>query len=198
MWQPTSATGGFDGRIVFVNDLQEYVVPATTLAKYARLVSRLRQTGKPLFGLFGGYFTLLLRKVGLGSFSTAVGYGEYRDSSYHVGGQAVRRYYLPRLHRYFSDTEAESLLAVINDQSFRCTCSVCRRARRLTNFTPQELLDHFLNVRGSEIETAATADLGNLLREIDETRRIIERRPAIPFDRYSHLRSWAEALQSFV
>lgn len=188
---------GFDGLIVFINDLQEYTAPATALAKYATLVALLRGQTKPLFGLFGGYFTLLLRKVGLGSFSNAVGYGEYRDSGYHVGGQSVRRYYIPRLHRYFTDTEAESILSIIRDGAFRCTCGVCRRIRPLTNYTAQELLDHFLNARLSEIERASAADLGDLLDEIDDTGASLQRYRAIPPDRYSHLRAWSDALRSF-
>lgn len=188
---------GFDGLIVFVNDLREYVAPATTLTKYARLVVSLRDQGKPLFGLFGGYFTLMLRKVGLGCFSNAVGYGEYRDSGYHEGGQAVRRYYIPRLHRYFSDTDAESLLSIVRDSGFRCACNICRRTRPLTDFTSQELLDHFLNVRISEIEQAAAQGLGDLVDELDETRARLERYRAIPPDRCSHLRAWVEALKEF-
>jgi hypothetical protein len=190
------ADPGFDGLIVFVNDLQEYAAPATTLRKYAGLVALLQDLGKPLFGLFGGYFTLLLRKIGLGCFSNAVGYGEYRDSGYHVGGQAVRRYYIPKLHRYFTDTDAQTLQNIVGGALLRCACAVCRRRRPLTDFTSQELLDHFLITRLTEIQQAGPTDLSNLLDELDETRATLENYP-IPFDRYSHLREWVEALRPF-
>ncbi len=188
---------GFDGLIIFLNDLQEYFAPSTALAKYARLVTLLQDNGKPLFGLFGGYFTLLLRKIGLGCFSNAVGYGEYRDSGYHEGGQAVRRYYIPKLHRYFTDTDAETLVNIVRGGLLRCACVVCRRRRPLTDFTSQELLDHFLNVRLTEIQQAEVTDLSNLLDELDQTRVTLEDYP-IPFDRYSHMREWVEALRAFV
>ncbi len=187
---------GFDGLIVFVNNLQEYLAPASTLAKYGRLVVRLRRLGKPLFGLFGGYFTLLLRKVGMGCFSNAVGYGEYRDSGYHEGGQAVRRYYVPRLHRYFTDIEAQNLQATVGGAFLRCDCDTCRRRRPLTNYTSQELLDHFLKTRLSEIQRADASDLDDLIAELDATATALEDYP-IPFDRYSHLREWATALRPF-
>jgi hypothetical protein len=190
------ADAGFDGLIVYVNDLQEYLAPSTTLNKYANLVAVLQGLGKPLFGLFGGYFTLLLRKIGLGCFSNAVGYGEYRDSGYHQGGQAVRRYYIPKLHRYFTDTDAETLLNIVRDGSLRCTCTVCRRRRPLTDFTSQELLDHFLNARMSEIQTARADGLPDLLEELADTLVTLEDYP-IPFDRYSHLREWVDALSAF-
>jgi hypothetical protein len=188
--------GEFDGLIVFVNNLQEYIAPSTTLRKYANFVAILQNLGKPLFGLFGGYFTLLLRKIGLGTFSNAVGYGEYRDSGYHEGGQAVRRYYIPRLHRYFTDTDAQTLLNIVGGGLLRCVCDECRRRRPLTNFTAQELLNHFLNTRLAEIQRADTTDLSELLAELDDTRARLERFP-IPFDRYSHLSQWVDALVPF-
>lgn len=188
------ANPGFDGLIVFVNSLQEYLAPAATLAKYADLVALLRGQGKPLFGLFGGYFTLLLRKIGLGCFSNAVGYGEYRDSGYHEGGQAVRRYYIPKLHRYLTDTDAQELLNIVGGGSLRCACPVCRRRRPLTDFTSQELLDHFLNTRLTEIQHAGATDLSNLIEELADTHETLERSP-VPIDRYSHLREWVEALR---
>jgi hypothetical protein len=190
------SNSGFDGLILFVNNLQEYLAPAATLAKYANLVALLRSQEKPLFGLFGGYFTLLLRKIGLGCFSNAVGYGEYRDSGYHEGGQAVRRYYIPTLHRYFTDTDAQELLNIVGGGLLRCACPVCRRRRPLTDFTSTELLDHFLNVRLGEIRQAQAAGLLNLLDELDHTRAALEDYP-IPFDRYSHLREWVEALRPY-
>ena len=187
---------GFDGLIIFLNNLQEYVAPATTLRKYANLVALLQGLGKPLFGLFGGYFTLLLRKVGLGCFSNAVGYGEYRDSGYHEGGQAVKRYYIPKLHRYFTNTDAQELLNIVGGGLLRCTCAVCRRRRPLTDFTSQELLDHFLNTRLTEIQQADGSDLSDLLDELEHTGRAVENY-RMPFDPSSHLRRWVEALRPF-
>jgi hypothetical protein len=191
------ADAGFDALIIYVNNLQEYSASAATLKKYADLVVLLRGIGKPLFGLFGGYFTLLLRKIGLGCFSNAVGYGEYRDSGYHEGGQAVRRYYVPKLHRYFTETDAQSLLNIVRSGLLRCGCAVCTRRRPLTDYASQELLDHFLNTRLTELEQAENTDLSDLLDELDETRRELDSY-RIPFDPCSHLREWVTALRSFV
>ncbi len=187
----------FDGLTIFVNDLQEYVTPRSTLASYARLVQALRQTGKPLFGLFGGYYTLILRKIGLGCFSNGVGYGEYRNSDYYAGGQAVRRYYMPKLHRYFTDTEAQSLLDVVDERWFRCGCNVCAGRRRLTSLASQELLDHFLNVRFDELGHAGANTLEGILDELAQTFSRLRRYRVIPPDRYNHLREWVEALRPF-
>jgi hypothetical protein len=173
--------------------------PRAVLDGYAQLISELRGTGKPLFGLFGGYFTLMLRKIGLGCFSNAVGYGENRDSGYSSGGQAIRRYYIPRLHRYFSDVEAQSLIELVNAPWFRCPCPVCAGGRRVTDLTSQELLEHFLNARYSELIVARERNLEELLDELNQT---VERLRQIEIPRfplpYLHLIQWNAALRTYV
>jgi hypothetical protein len=187
----------FDGVIVFINNLKECEVPTEVLTNYARFVEALAVGNRPLMGLFGGYFTLLLRKIGLGCFSNAVGYGEYRDSGYHEGGQAVRRYYVPKLHRYFTDIEAQSLLDIVNQRWFKCACPVCAGRRSITEFTSQELLDHFLNTRYSELEDARQSALADLLDRLGETVERLSKQRGIPLDRYEHLSRWVEALRQF-
>jgi hypothetical protein len=188
-------TDAFDGLIIFINNLREYEAPTEELKKYIRLVQVLHVGDKPLMGLFGGYFTLLLRKIGLGCFSNAVGYGEYRDSGYHEGGQAIRRYYVPRLHRYFTDIEAQSLVDIVNERSFKCNCPICSRKGSITEFTSQELLDHFLNARYAELEDAQRHSLADLLGQLDETAARLSKYRGILPDRYNHLSRWTQALR---
>jgi hypothetical protein len=188
----------FDGLILFINDLQECKVPTDTLQRYARLVTVLRDVGKPLLGMFGGYFTLMLRKLGLGSFSNAVGYGEYRDSSYREGGQAIRRYYLPSLHRYVTDIEAQSLTDIVNEDWFRCACTVCRSRPQFTDLTSEQLLTHFLNSRFTELQDASRAQLANLITAIDETTARLNALGAVfPRTLYEHLSRWSQTLRPF-
>ncbi len=186
----------FDGLIIFVNDLREYTASQSVLTQYARLVGALGQTQKPLLGLFGGYFTLMLRKIGLGCFSNGIGYGEYRNSGYRAGGQAVRRYYMPKLHRYFTDIEAQSITDIVNEPWILCGCSICEGGRRITDLSSQELLDHFLNIRFAELENARDNDLKSILGELNETSDMLSRHP-IPGSRFEHLSRWATALQPF-
>lgn len=187
----------FDGLIIFINDLREYFAPQSALAQYARLVKALGQTQKPLLGLFGGFFTLMLRKIGLGCFSNGVGYGEYRDSGYHAGGQAVRRYYVPKLHRYFTDIEAQSIVDIVNEPWILCACNICEGSRRITDLTSQELLDHFLNIRLNELEHSRESSLGNILDELDETVGMLSRHVQIPRNNYEHLSRWVTTLRPF-
>ena len=185
----------FDGLIIFFNNLKEYEQPSKILSKYAELVSTLRE--KPLFGLFGGYFTLLLRKIGLPTFSNAVGYGEYRDSGYHAGGQAVRRYYVPALHRYFVDNQAQTLLDIVKEKWLRCTCKVCRGQPKITDLSSQQLLEHFLNARMAEIEEAGQNTLKELTTRLETTLQRLSGHGPIILEYRRHLREWTAALAPF-
>jgi len=187
----------FDGLIIYVNDLHEYLAPRAVLAKYASLVQALEANEKPLLGLFGGYFTLMLRKVGMGCFSNGVGYGEYRDSGYAAGGQAVRRYYIPKLHRYFTDTEAQSILDIVNEKWIRCDCGTCGGRRKITNLTSQQLLDHFLSARLEELKHARDNRLDEVLDGLEETLASLGKQRTLPPDRYEHLGEWVAALRPF-
>jgi hypothetical protein len=51
-----------------------------------------------------------LRKKGLSGFGNGVGYGEWRDSSYHRGGTAEARVYIPKLHRFLDPARAQALV----------------------------------------------------------------------------------------
>ncbi len=190
------ADDNFDGLIIFINDLREYFAPQSVLTQYARLVEALRQTQKPLLGLFGGFFTLMLRKIGLGCFSNGVGYGESRNSGYHAGGQAVRRYYVPKLHRYFTDIEAQSIVDIVNEPWILCRCSMCEGSRRITDLTSQELLDHFLNIRFAELEHAQDNDLTSILDELDETSAMLSGNHLL-IPRYEHLLRWVATLRPY-
>ncbi len=190
------ADDNFDGLIIFINDLREYSAHQSALTQYARLVEALRQTQKPLLGLFGGFFTLMLRKIGLDCFSNGVGYGEYRNSGYYAGGQAVRRYYVPKLHRYFTDIVAQSIVDLVNDPWILCDCTICRNRRRITDLTSQELLDHFLNIRFAELGHARDNDLTSILDELNETSARLSRHHIL-IPRYEHLPRWIAALRPF-
>ena len=103
------------GLILYLNDFQEGRQVVENLSYYVRIVRLLAETGKPVMVLFGGYFAAMLWTQGLRVFSNGVGYGEYRDSGYHAGGQAWKRYYLPALHRYLQVADAEVGRELIHD-----------------------------------------------------------------------------------
>ena len=186
----------FDGLIIYINDLREYFAPQSSLTQYARLVEALSRTNKPLLGLFGGFFTLMLRKIGLSGFSNGVGYGEYRNSGYHSGGQAVRRYYIPKLHRYFTDINAQSIVETVNEPWIKCSCSICASRERITDLTSQELLNHFLNIRFQELEYARANNLTSILDDLNETSEMLSRQYFL-IPHYEHLPKWVAALRPF-
>lgn len=85
---------------LYPDSCKEHEVDAGDLIKYRRLAERLSRVNVRPQILFGGYFAVLLSYYGLTGFANGIGYGEWRSSAYHRGGNAANRIYVPRLHRY--------------------------------------------------------------------------------------------------
>ncbi|MDJ0459825.1 hypothetical protein PUN71_021690 [Arthrobacter sp. NQ7] len=87
--------------VVWVNNLEEPKSPQYRLAQYAVEVSKLAAQGAHPFALYGGYFAVMLRAVGLTGISHGVGFSEHRNYiELKSSGGAPARYYVRKLHRY--------------------------------------------------------------------------------------------------
>lgn len=124
------------------------------------------------FALFGGYFAILLSYFGLQGCSNGIGYGEWRDSGYHRGSTAANRIYILKLHRYLDPPHAQDLLDKDAEYFAMDTdlLAACVNARRsLTDLTPAECHDHFMECRQSEIEFVSSQSVGDAIAELQET-----------------------------
>lgn len=87
--------------VVWVDNLDETSSTEERLRGYALAIRDVSARGKKPFALYGGYFAVMLRAVGLRGASHGVGFSEYRN---HVelrsSGAAPPRYYVQRIHRY--------------------------------------------------------------------------------------------------
>lgn len=89
--------------VIWVSNLDEQNLNASQeLTEYVEQVARISSAGIAPFALYGGYFSVLLRAVGLSGSSHGVGFSEHRN---HIelksSGAAPARYYVQRSHRYF-------------------------------------------------------------------------------------------------
>ncbi len=182
---------GFDERSVAVEDL-------------CRVRDAIVDTGKTyeLMNLYGGFFSVLLGKVGLAGFNNGLGYSEWRDwPTLDATGAAPARYYVRRLHAYVPTATATALTGA--DEMFVCDCSVCVNGdggRPPTDLTYHELKRHFALARAWEIwkcETETLDDLCNGMRD-DAARvgRVTRDLPSGLRIPTSHLTRWANALDS--
>ena len=169
-------SGGFDGIFIWINNFSEE--RDHSIKKHeglASLVSQLASAGKPVFKLFGGYFSALLYPLGLLGFSCGLGYGSSKNAfAYGRGGGPVQpNYYIPRLHRALPLNSAEELLRAY--PSLRCSCGACVETfgtdmDRFGQMRKHGLCQsHFLNVRHQELKRISDHTPEELLAELEDT-----------------------------
>lgn len=90
------------GYIVWIDELDEQTAGATRLSGLLALTRSLRENGREVLNLHGGYFSILAAgKLGRGAMSGVCHgpeFGEFRGVVPVGGGIPIARYYLPHLH----------------------------------------------------------------------------------------------------
>lgn len=165
----------FDGALVWVNDFHEEWEPKARLQGLMTLVQGLAGMGRPVFKLFGGYFSVLLFAKGLNGFSCGLGYGSSKNAYAYGGGggKSNPKFYVQRLHRSLELGDAERLLRAYPD--LRCACKICRNVygTDMNKFPemmkPGRCQSHFLNARRAETRTFLADGLEKCLRDMEPT-----------------------------
>lgn len=188
---------------VWVSDLDEIGTAPAALATYGLAVASAHRRGTRSFGLYGGFFGLLLSGVGLGGASHGVGYGEYRAwLELPQSGPPPARYYLPRTHRYVAQDLAFTMWSASPDLT-RCSCRICQGGAPPDNY--HDLMQHSVLARTSEIRHWAG------LRPADAAEQLVDEHDAFERDvhqaalprplrgpanrSFEHLPRWIAALE---
>ena len=200
---------GFDGYLLWVDDLDEEHVSPMLLAGLKTLISQLSAYGKPIDSLYGGYLCDLLGKFGLTGYSSGICYGEQRSVD-AKGGGAGNRYYVPTVHLKISEDLANAFFAEsTRNNNLMCQCQTCNEIRKdlppLVDariysdafFANMDFLDfrrHFVNVKFDESTRLATLNPAQVASLLDQNIRAvsnIDRIPGHPSELSSeHLRAW--------
>jgi len=100
-----------NGFLIWISDFSEHAASRLTLRRFRDLVSRLGAGGRPVYNLYGGYFSALLAFDGqLSGFCHGPGYGEERNVVPVGGGIPRPKYYFTPLHRRFLHRRIELFL----------------------------------------------------------------------------------------
>jgi hypothetical protein len=158
---------GFDGYLIWVDNLDEKNISDFELKGLKSLISKLAAYDKPVYSLYGGFLFDLLRKFGLSGYSSGICYGERRSVD-TKGGGAGNRYYVPTVHLKISEDLANLFFAESErNRNLMCSCSTCSEissnilsslnAKEYSDrfFTLMDFLDfrrHFVNVSYQESE----------------------------------------------
>ncbi len=155
-----------DGFTLWIDDFNEHSCNKSELEGYVKLLKSLPH--KPVYNMYGGYFSILLSHKSVGllkGISHGLEYGETRKVYPVGGGIPVSKYYYLPLHRRIDFTQAFYLLnyrGIINtdldkwgpsDKYFSeiCHCTQCKKIlhENMINFVEFESTDYYeIRVRG--------------------------------------------------
>lgn len=142
--------------VVWVSDLNELRATASELVAYGEAIEQAEKRGQKVFGLYGGFFSVLLGSTGLRGISHGIGYGESRNwIELPQSGPPPKRYYVEPFHRYVSQEFAERLWKA---GIYRCECPVCGSTSPLL-LEYHDVMKHSVYVRHKEISEWAVRSI---------------------------------------
>lgn len=148
--------------VLWVSDLNDIRSQISDLVAYGSAIRNAKARGQSVFGLYGGFFSVLLASSGLSGMSHGIGYGESRNwVELPQSGPPPKRYYLPSIHRYVGQELAEQIWQVGID---RCTCKICSSKSPLL-LDYHEIMKHSVYCRAKEVD-----EWGNLPLEASRER----------------------------
>lgn len=150
---------------IWVSGLNELTSSIEDLSDYGATIARASTQGTATFALYGGFFSVLLRSVGLSGSSHGIGYGESRSwVELPKSGPPPARFYLPRAHRYVSQDFAYQLWARSRPLA-ECDCAVCNGGSPL-GLAYQELMEHSVICRAKEIADWASLNTSEIAERL--------------------------------
>ena len=139
---------GFNGYLIWIDNLDEENISDIELHGLKSLVSNLAAYGKPVYSLYGGYLFDLLRKFGLSGYSSGICYGERRSVD-TKGGGAGNRYYVPTVHLKISEDQANLFFSASEkNKALICSCPTCSEisANLPSSLDAKEYVDRFFTL----------------------------------------------------
>jgi hypothetical protein len=183
---------------LYCNNCKELEVDESVLAAYRAGVEAFSEAGIRPYALHGGYFAVMMSKFGLGGFADGVGYGEWRDSGYHRGGQASIRLYVLRLHRYVTPAEAQAL--VDEDPDFFAAdtelfSEYLESETPLDEVSLPEAHDHLMKCRAAEVDVVREHSVAEIAADLRESRTHLREASPLLFREFGPpLRHWRNAI----
>lgn len=161
--------------IVWVSGLNELRAHISDLVAYGGAIKQSQTRGQKVFGLYGGFFSVVLGSSGLRGISHGIGYGESRDwVELPQSGPPPQRYYIEPFHRYVRQELAEQLWQA---NVYRCTCKICKSTTPLL-LKYHGVMKHSVYCRSNEIESWAGLSISdchkNLTKEYDDVLKLLE------------------------
>lgn len=131
------------GFLIWISGLSEHEAGVPALRHVRDFIASLASAKRPIYNLYGGYFSLLLHHAGLAGVCHGPGYGEERNVVPVGGGVPVAKYYLTPVHQRMLHRDVQLMISAgawRNADDFQrevCAGETCREvlAGDLSNFS---------------------------------------------------------------
>lgn len=186
----------------YPDEYKEHEASLGSLKKYRASVEGAVKRNLRTCVLFGGYYSILMSYFGLEGFGNGIGYGEWRSSKYHRGGIAMKRVYVPKLHRYLDAPTAQHIIEkdsehFASESEFLYECATTTKNLQDDEVTLAQCLDHFMESRQAETQFVANNGIEEAIEELQETcEHLKEIGPAEREEYGNSLERWREALET--
>jgi hypothetical protein len=228
MWQSIAnayiSLEQYAGLVVWISDFSEHEVSKPQLVNMRLFIEYLAQSQRPIYNLYGGYYSILLYHYGLSGVCHGPGYGEDRHVVPIGGGIPKPKYYLTPVHQRLLHADVQFLIdqgAWSTTTQFHnevCNCTYCRKVLDgdLGNFYRFGIVEPRIGKNGNfyNVPLPETVELMNfhyLEAKAIEFNNVISLEPTqliqqledaynkylnfIPAEQLRYLISWASALK---
>ena len=169
----------FDGYMIWISEFDEKEEGEEYLDGLIDLVEELGKTKKPVYTLYGEYFSAAVTKFGLSGYCRGICYSASKSVDATAGGARLpQRYYIELNHGKLSETVARTFFTDNPEQL--CKCEICGAIiNGLSEAVPStkialffDQIDfvrtraHFLVVHDKEREAIARAQLADLVEQL--------------------------------
>ena len=204
----------FDGYIFWISDFDEKSISPEYLAGLVNFIAKLHEYEKPIYNLYGEYFSLILSKIGLSGYSRGIGISEKKFVDARVtGGGMPKRYYSPFSHYSLSETVVRHFYSVY--PKLLCSCDICQIKRNelsipsnpsLTdiasffdnlNFT-FDSKKHLVQTHATEIDDISKSTLDDIINQLQGKIEFYHENNLDLYNiRQNHLENWLKCLSAY-
>ena len=170
----------FAGYILWISGFDEKQEGEEYLAGLIDMVKELAKEKKPVYTLYGEYFSTMISKFGLSGYCRGICYGASKsvDAAGGGGARLPQRYYIELNHGKLSETVARTFFT--DNPGELCKCEVCSNvikhihesdpAKKIAGFFDQVDFEstraHFLVMHAKELEELAAAQLKDIVKQL--------------------------------
>ena len=194
---------GVDGYLIWISDFRENIQPQWALDGFISFVSKLSRLRRPIYNMYGGFYSLLVNNRGLNGITHSICYGDHKDVLAEAGIMATIRYYHEDLKAKLPYGKLQDILKLSNQKM--CNCIGCQELSEVRGEDREQ--------RGLRLKFAGKHFLIKRVEEIqrinDEGVKVILSEIKSAYDKYSgsdttgaykqyytHLPRWLESLKT--